>query len=318
MLKFDVTEEFKTLVNYFEKSGGDPEVFKNSEVSTLLINGNRVLAKNVSKGVKAEVKEFEDGVEVHLFIEDNTVLKNPIHMCFGLLHKKGTQKIISYYNIGKNSKVSFLAHCIFPNPENIVHAMDSEIIINENSSMLYNEIHFHGAEGTISVIPKAKIKVGKNSRYFSEFKLVEGRVGNFDLDYTVDVDDNGIAELSAKLYGKKDDRIRIKETIHLNGSHSKGMAKTRIVNRDFSQSEVLGEIIGNGDYSRGHVDCTEIIEGQNAVASAVPLVKVTNPRAKVTHEAAIGSVDKNQVETLMARGLTENEAIDIIVKGLLK
>ncbi len=130
--------------------------------------------------------------------------------------------------------------------------------------------------------------------------------------------DRGLAELVAKLYGKKDDMIKVKESIYLNGKNSRGIAKTRIVNKDHSCSEVLGEIIGKGDYARGHVDCTEIIEGKHAIASAVPLVKVTNPLAKVTHEAAIGSVDKNQVETLMARGLPESEAIDVIVKGLLK
>jgi len=41
-------------------------------------------------------------------------------------------------------------------------------------------------------------------------------------------------------------------------------------------------------------------------------------RAKVTHEAAIGSVDKKQLETLMSRGLDESEAVDVIVRGLLK
>ena len=38
-------------------------------------------------------------------------------------------------------------------------------------------------------------------------------------------------------------------------------------------------------------------------------------RAKVTHEAAIGSVDKKQVETLISRGLDESEAVDMIVRG---
>ena len=45
---------------------------------------------------------------------------------------------------------------------------------------------------------------------------------------------------------------------------------------------------------------------------------VIDDRAKLTHEAAIGSVDKKQVETLMARGLTEDEAVDIVVKGMLR
>jgi len=318
MYKFDITEEYRTLVDYFGKSGGNPEVFKNGNVSTLLINGNKVLAKNVTEGIHAEAIEMEDGVEVYLNIDDDVKLKNPVHMCFGLLHKKGVQRILSHYKIGNRSKASFLAHCIFPNPENIVHKMYADIIIGDNSTMIYNEVHYHGNEGTIDIIPKAEIKVGKSSRYFSEFKLVEGMVGNFDLDYVVNVDDNGVAELSTKLYGKQNDTIKVKESIYLNGISSKGIAKTRIVNTDYSRSEVMGEVVGNGDYARGHVDCTEIIEGQHASASAVPLVKVTNSKAKVTHEAAIGSVDKNQIETLMARGLTEYEAIDVIVKGLLK
>jgi Fe-S cluster assembly scaffold protein SufB len=45
---------------------------------------------------------------------------------------------------------------------------------------------------------------------------------------------------------------------------------------------------------------------------------VEHPLAKVTHEAAIGSVDQKQLETLMAHGLTPDEAVDLIIMGLLR
>jgi hypothetical protein len=61
----------------------------------------------------------------------------------------------------------------------------------------------------------------------------------------------------------------------------------------------------------------EIVKDR-AVAKAIPIVQVNNPGAKVTHEAAIGSVDKRQMETLMAHGLSPEEAVDIIVKGILR
>jgi Fe-S cluster assembly scaffold protein SufB len=61
----------------------------------------------------------------------------------------------------------------------------------------------------------------------------------------------------------------------------------------------------------------EIVK-DGAVAKAVPIVQVNNPLAKVTHEAAIGSVDKKQMETLMAHGLSPEEAVDVIVKGILR
>jgi Fe-S cluster assembly scaffold protein SufB len=318
MQKVDYTREFETIVETLEKGDGDRSIFDNRDTSFLVVSGNRVLARNIAEGLSVEIEEKEDGVEVHLTVPDNIILPKPVHLCFGIVHKTGTQRIRSYYTIGNNSRIGFVAHCSFPKAEDVVHAMDADIVIGEHSEVRYNEVHFHGPEGGITVLPVGRISVGKKSSYFSEFKLVEGAVGNFDMNYAVDVGDFGIAELVAKLYGKKNDRIKIKESIHLNGIHSRGIAKTRIVNKDSSTSEVLGEVIGNGSYSRGHVDCTEIIEGDNAVASAVPLVKVTNPLAKVTHEAAIGSVDKNQVETLMARGLDENEAIDTIVKGILE
>ena len=54
-----------------------------------------------------------------------------------------------------------------------------------------------------------------------------------------------------------------------------------------------------------------------AVAKVIPMACVTNPQAKVTHEAAISSVDRHQMETLMAHGLTPEEAVDVIVKGIL-
>jgi hypothetical protein len=47
-------------------------------------------------------------------------------------------------------------------------------------------------------------------------------------------------------------------------------------------------------------------------------VVVRDERARVTHEAAIGSVDKTELETLMARGLTEDEAVDVIIRGMLR
>jgi Fe-S cluster assembly scaffold protein SufB len=65
------------------------------------------------------------------------------------------------------------------------------------------------------------------------------------------------------------------------------------------------------------VDCLEIVRGQGRVA-AIPEVRVSHPEAKVTHEAAIGGVDHRQLEALMARGISPEEAVDRIVLGMLR
>ena len=65
------------------------------------------------------------------------------------------------------------------------------------------------------------------------------------------------------------------------------------------------------------MDCTEVIRG-GATARNVPVVVVRDDRAHVTHEAAIGTVNHKELETLMARGLDEKEAVDIIIRGMLQ
>jgi len=108
------------------------------------------------------------------------------------------------------------------------------------------------------------------------------------------------------------------EKVNLNGREARSLIKSRLVLRDKARAEVIGETYGNAPLARGHVDCTEIVDGEEAIAKAIPIVSVSNKEAKVTHEAAIGSIDKKQMQTLMARGLDEEEAVKIIVKGILK
>jgi hypothetical protein len=139
-----------------------------------------------------------------------------------------------------------------------------------------------------------------------------------DYDFEVFCQEKAVAELVVKAYGKGFDDIKVCEKIHLDGAGARGLAKSRLVLGDNARAEVKGETYGNAPYARGHVDCIELVNGTEVVAIAIPIVSVTDGRAKVTHEAAIGSIDKKQVETLMARGLDESEAVDVIVKGILK
>jgi Fe-S cluster assembly scaffold protein SufB len=137
-----------------------------------------------------------------------------------------------------------------------------------------------------------------------------------ELRVEVDVAARGVVELVAKAYGSGDDRIRVEELVRLNGPHARGLTKTRVAVRDEAVSEVYTTAEGNAPGARGHMDCTEIVRGA-AVARNVPVVVVRDDRARVTHEAAIGSVSGKALETLMARGLSEDEAVDIIIRGML-
>jgi len=314
----DYAREFAALAEILEKTGGNAQALRNPKIASLVIHKNRVLGVNALPGLKVGVDPFPEGVRVHVVAKPFLVLENPVHLCFGVLTKEGVQRIISTFEIGKEARVSFLAHCSFPNAEKVQHIMEAEVRVGEGSTMEYNEVHYHGPFGGVEVLPKTRISVEKGGKFLTEFKLVQGRVGFLALDYEAHLGPWAVAEMISKVYGKGDDRVRIRESLYLEGQYARGLVKSRIVLQDQAEAEFTGEALGIGPHSRGHIDCTEILRGTQAKAAAVPKLVVVDERAKLTHEAAIGSIDRKELETLMARGLTEEEAVETVVRGLLR
>jgi Fe-S cluster assembly scaffold protein SufB len=120
----------------------------------------------------------------------------------------------------------------------------------------------------------------------------------------------------ARISGRGNDTIKIRESGHLAGENARGVLTTKIAIRDKATAEVYNTLTASAPYARGHVDCKEIVQDE-AKAKAVPIIEVKNSKAHITHEAALGSVDSKQLQTLMSRGLSEDEGVELIIKGLL-
>lgn len=314
----DFSGEFAAIVKAYEASGGEPTALFDHRSARLVVSHTRILDTHSIAGVRVEGEETPTGARARITVAPGAIVEFPVHLCFGIIPHEGVQEIVSVFEIGERANVQFLAHCSFPNALRVTHVMDGTVHVGKDATMVYAETHYHGEAGGIEVRPVVRMRVDDGGTLKSAFKLIIGAVGTLRLDYEADVQRNAVCEFDAKVYGKQHDNIVVKESLLLNGENARGLAKSRIVAADHCVSEVIGEAVGNAPNARGHVDCVEIIKGEHARVSAIPRLIVTDERAKLTHEAAIGSVDKKQVETLMARGLTEAEAVDVVVKGMLR
>lgn len=309
--------ELKVLTNTFASMGGDPEVFADTHIAHMAANGHRVLSHREVPGVTIQAEETSESIITRITVARGVHVSLPIHLCIGIIEPKGIQHIQTRLTVEEGASAGFLAHCLFPNVESGEHRMDAIIEIQEGATVKYLESHYQGPYGGMVVMPHAIVKIGKSARYFSDFTLTTGRVGKLNIDYVVQVGENAVAELAAKVFGRGTDEINIKEKIELNGENSKGLIKTRVAVEHEAKAELTGIMEAHAKGARGHVDCREIVK-DHAVASAVPIVRVTHPLAKVTHEAAIGSVDQKELETLMAHGLNPEQATELIVSGMLQ
>ncbi|MEJ2191175.1 MAG: SufD family Fe-S cluster assembly protein [Nitrospirota bacterium] len=308
--------ELGGLLRAYREAGGEDAALADRATAHLMLEGNRIVSMREVEGFACAARETPEGLDASIRVAEGVRLEKPVHLCFGMLHG-GLQHIVLDVRFGRGARASFLAHCVFPDISGVGHVMDAEIGLEEGAEMRYSEVHFHGEHEGAEVRPTARVQVGPRARYFTDFSLTRGRVGDLRIDYVADARESAVVEMTARVFGRGRDRISIDEKVVLSGADARSLIKTRVALKDEARGDITGATEGNAQGARGHVDCMEIVRDR-AVARAVPIVNVSHPGAKITHEAAIGSVDQRQLETLLAHGLTPEEAVDVIVRGVLR
>ncbi|HPJ88847.1 MAG TPA: SufD family Fe-S cluster assembly protein [Thermotogota bacterium] len=287
------------------------------EKDTIFIDKDNVLYDIRTPGITVQSKGESNLVKLDIKVEEGVKPEKPVFLCVGFLESSGNQYIEYSFDIGKNAEVEFISHCFFPYTDVFLHTMKSEMTIGENAKVYYEDVHYHSESGNVMVESDYKIDVQKNAEIKNLFELVKTRVGKLDISMDITLHESAKGYAETKIREQKDDTCHVKEIIRLEGDHSNGMAKTFIIGEDESKAEVLNEVYGTGQYSKGHIECDEIIAGEKVVLSTIPKLLVSNNTSEITHEAAVGRVNSEQLETLMSKGLSEEEASDMIIEGIL-
>ena len=98
-------------------------------------------------------------------------------------------------------------------------------------------------------------------------------------------------------------------------------AKTEIVSRVITTGGDIiarGYIEGSEPDVKGHLECRGLIIGDSGTIHAIPELRGILAGVDLSHEAAVGKIAEEEVEYLMARGLTRDEATAAIIRGFLK
>jgi Fe-S cluster assembly scaffold protein SufB len=97
-------------------------------------------------------------------------------------------------------------------------------------------------------------------------------------------------------------------------------ARTEIISRAITTGGNItarGYIEGSAPEVKGHLECRGLILGEKGTIHAIPELRGTLAGIDLYHEAAVGKIAEEEVEYLMARGLTRDEATATIVRGFL-
>jgi hypothetical protein len=296
---------------------GLEELLKSND--SVYVKKNKILRESFPEGVEARLEEFEQGVKLRLIVKRGVKLKDPLFLCFGLEGAKETQFIYPEIILEENSKARIFSHCTFPGAEKAFHQMEGLFVLSKSAELYYEEHHYHGESSGVEVKPKLKVEAEENSVFESVFNLTQGTVGKTNIDLEVFLKKNAKTVLETKVLGKSSkDSVGIQDKVYMKGDNAKSLIKMRAAARNGGNVWMQGETYAEAKGCRGHVDCQEIVVGKKSRARAVPIVEVGSENARITHEASVGKVNQKELETLMTRGLKEEEATDLIIDAIMK
>jgi Fe-S cluster assembly scaffold protein SufB len=239
--------------------------------------------------------------------------RKPLSSCMALETAGFEQKLNNLVVLESKVKTKLLALCLALR-EKVAgsHLGQSKIIIQENSSLEILHQHSWGQKDV--VFPEISFFVKKKGYLDYLYK-------NLSSPKRLKIKSQFFLEEEAKVNSKiiidsQTNKVEVREALFLKKKDSGGTLVLRLVGRKGSQIKTFSRIIGQGA-GRGHLDCQGLLIDKKTSISLTPQIVNQNDQALITHEASIGKIEKEKLEYLQSRGLTEKQAIDLIVKGFL-
>ena len=226
----------------------------------------------------------------------------------------------------EGSYVSYLEGCTAPmRDENQLHAAVVEIIALKDAEIKYSTVQNwypgdkQGKGGIYNFVTKRAICKGDNSRV-SWTQLETGSAITWKYPSTILKGDNSVSEFySVAVTNNHQQADTGTKMIHI-GKNTKSTIVSKGISAGFSENTYRGLVrIGkNAVNARNHSQCDSLLLGDKCGAHTFPYLQIDNNSAIVEHEATTSKIAEDQLFYLKQRGLTEEEAVSLIVNGYAK
>ena len=225
-----------------------------------------------------------------------------------------------------DSYVSYLEGCTAPQrDENQLHAAVVELITHENAEIKYSTVQnwFPGDEngkgGIFNFVTKRGSCLGKNSK-ISWTQVETGSAVTWKYPSCILHGDNSVGEFySVAITNNFQQADTGTKMIHL-GKNTKSTIISKGISAGKSQNTYRGKVLmqPGAKNARNFTQCDSLLIGDKCGAHTIPYITSKNPSANIEHEATTSKISEDQLFYCLSRGLSEEEAVSLIVNGFCK
>ena len=240
----------------------------------------------------------------------------PVQACLFLERGNVVQNVHNIIIAEEGSELHIITGCaVGSKDEPGLHIGVSEFFIKPNAKVTFTMIHNWNPE--VAVRPRTTTIVEEGGLFLSNYLLMKP-VNTIQMYPTAKcVGAKATVRFNSILVAGPGSNIDVGSRVILNAPK----CRTEIISRAITTGGYIaarGYIEGNAPDVKGHLECRGLILGDKGIIYAVPELKGTLAGIDLSHEAAVGKIAEEEVEYLMARGLTRNEATAAIVRGFLR
>ena len=252
-----------------------------------------------------------------IYVPPNTTLDRPLQSYFRINSKNMGQFERTLIIVDDNSSLHYVEGCTAPTySESSLHAAVVEIYVGKNSKCRYSTIQ-NWATNVYNLVTKRAL-VSDNG----VMEWIDGNIGSkVTMKYpccvlkgdnssgvciTISVAKSGqIQDTGARMIhlGKNTKSNIISKSIAQNGGNATYRGKVDIKKRALS--------------SEAMVKCDTLILDDISKSDTIPVNTCSNVSSNIEHEATVSKINEDTLFYLMSRGLSEEEATELIVLGFL-
>jgi Fe-S cluster assembly protein SufB len=226
----------------------------------------------------------------------------------------------------EGAEVSYLEGCTAPmRDENQLHAAVVELVAMDRARIKYSTVQnwypgdAEGRGGIYNFVTKRGKCAGRGSR-ISWTQVETGSAITWKYPSCILLGDDSVGEFySVALTNHFQQADTGTKMIHLGRNTrstiiSKGISAGRGRNTYRGMVKIAKGAVGARNYSQ----CDSLLLGDRCSANTVPVIEVNNPTAQMEHEATTSRIGEEQLFYCRQRGLSEEDAVSMIVSGFCK
>jgi hypothetical protein len=239
----------------------------------------------------------------------------PVQSCLYLATERLAQNVHNVVIAEEGSELHIITGCLVPQrTASGLHLGVSEFYVKKGARLTFTMVHNWGSE--TAVRPRSAAIVEEGGTFLSYYICMRP-VRTLQMYPSATCAGKGaVAQFNSVLVAGPGSSMDVGARVVLAAEG----ARAEVVSRALSTGGRIvarGHIVGQVPEVKGHLECRGLILSDSGEILAIPELDGQVAGVDLSHEAAIGKLAEEELEYLMARGLSRGEATSAIIKGFI-